>query len=89
MLNRTCRLLLLAAALLLTIGLSSAQAATYLVLRAPTIPRHHHQQAVGQPGIAREMVAPGYAYGWFGVIPNRQPVRHFGVQRKYTEWKFE
>jgi len=87
---RRVHLILLAAILFsgLAVPPRAAQAGppSYLLLRRAETPAPPHG---GHDGAAYfDARTRGYAYGYFGVCPNIQPQRHFGVDRAYTQWSF-
>lgn len=49
----------------------------------------HPPVATIQGAVLEEGWRQPYAYGFFGAVPHRHPVRHFGVRKNYTQWTWK
>ena len=67
----------------------------YLLLRAPTVNKGKDQVRTYVPATTTPVTANSYRYGWFGAQrqrpgwvkkPRRTWTRHYGHQRKFTQW---
>ena len=78
--------LLLTAALLTTSAAQAEDFPSYLVLRAPVAPKHHHDTHGYYPGRAYAVETQAYNYGWFGAKTGSTWSRSFGYSGRYTQW---
>ncbi len=61
----------------------------YKVIAGPKLHAIQQQKSAFDHLPVTPSVPQTYAYGWFGSKPSPQWSRHFGANRRYTQWSLK